>query len=258
MVTYFGYAAFVLICGFSWFQLGFSFRHRTINLGSWPMVVLVLGLALLQSTFFFVTVPLFMVIGNAASLTGSALNLLRVRFFREDKTLSKLQAAKLPLINPVQFPIPTFQVGEKKMPEESVNMASAIGPEYDGLRRSDFRECKECGSLVWSDPFHGVEIRVQDVSLMVRLEGHLGDIPLEHTMYRSRFDAYCKGCHPPYDREDIYPAWESGGETTLAFFQRVPSTTPGSIDSKYTDDLVRGLQPLVSWREVTSDGEPLD
>jgi hypothetical protein len=77
-----GYIAYFLISAFSWAQLGFSLKHKTLNLGIWPMVALVVGLGLLQTSFLYATVPLYIIVGNAASLTGTFLNLLRVSLFK--------------------------------------------------------------------------------------------------------------------------------------------------------------------------------
>lgn len=81
-VTVLGYIAYFLICAFSWLQLYFSFRGRTINLGITPLVSLAAGLAVLQAALFMgVGTPLYLLVGNGLSLVGTVLNLVRVKFF---------------------------------------------------------------------------------------------------------------------------------------------------------------------------------
>lgn len=73
-----GYLAYFLIVGFSAFQLVFMLRGRTVNLGAWPLVSLVVGLTLLQWSFVWATVPLYVVVGNCLSLLFTAANLAKV------------------------------------------------------------------------------------------------------------------------------------------------------------------------------------
>ena len=72
MVDVFGYVAYFFIVLFSPMQLFLMAKGKNIDLGVWPLASLILGLVLLQGTFFYVTVPLYVFVGTATSLTFTA------------------------------------------------------------------------------------------------------------------------------------------------------------------------------------------
>lgn len=75
-----GYLAYVLICAFGFLQLVDMVRGENRDLGRLPLVSLITGLALLQFQVMRDGAPLYIIVGNAASLIASVLNLLWTQF----------------------------------------------------------------------------------------------------------------------------------------------------------------------------------
>ncbi len=84
MIVSLGYIAYFLIGSFSWLQLAYSLRKKTINLSSWSMASLAVGLVLLQFTLFYGVVPTYVIIGNGVSTLGTIGNLLRIMMFKHN------------------------------------------------------------------------------------------------------------------------------------------------------------------------------
>jgi len=70
-----GYVAYVFITAFGFLQLFDMVRGQNRDLGRLPLFSLILGLALLQSQLTRDGAPLYLVIGNGASLTATVLNM---------------------------------------------------------------------------------------------------------------------------------------------------------------------------------------
>lgn len=235
-----GYIAYVLIVAFSWLQLFFSFRGRTINLGAWPLVSLTAGLAALQVALFLgPATPLYLLVGNGLSFLGTAVNLLRVTIFkprpttRVGGTLEKYAEKMLKLA----LPLSAFRRKPEPIAFESVNFCKE---EPDYLTRRDFEPCKGCGALVFSYPDNAVEVAVYDIALAVAREGR-NLPPYDNLVHVVRHDFFCKLHRPAYDRKVYTP--QISGETVVEYFRLVHGGD--------------GMTPN-SYRQVTEDGEQYD
>ena len=72
-----GPLGYALICAFSYVQIGYMIRGKTNELGRLPLYSLVLGLGILQVSLWQDRsfVPLYVTVGNAASLVGGVVTL---------------------------------------------------------------------------------------------------------------------------------------------------------------------------------------
>lgn len=84
LVSALGYLSYFLIVVFSPLQLVIMLHGRSVNLGVWPLVSLTLGLFLLQASFFWVSVPTYVIVGNLTSACFTAINLAYVSLKRGD------------------------------------------------------------------------------------------------------------------------------------------------------------------------------
>jgi len=212
-VFVFGFVAYFFIVLFSPIQLWGMWRGKNIDLGVRPLASLILGLVLLQGTFFYVTVPLYVFVGTATSLTFTAAIAACVVYSRWAQRLN----------NPPSAAEWTYTL-PKPEAEMPMSAQDTCGPMPSGpapVSKQDFDSCRTCGCLVWaySNP---VETRVQDVALFHALgASQRAHQAMLEAVRPVRVDSYCTAHRLPYDEVVIYPGLEVDDITHVEYFTRV-------------------------------------
>lgn len=256
MVTVLGYVSYFFICLFSPVQFVAMLRGKNINFGVWPLVSLSIGLALLSLSFFFVTVPMYVLVGQYISLTFTLLLLARVIFFsppvvQQHKSNMLEKYAEKTLRDNIFDGSAFFNFMKKrtgtlpKTPEEQSDTAQVEPFNFKEpepwLRRQDFAPCTECGSLVFAVEENTVEIAAYDFSFALG-RAFQSLPPYDNLVQIVRLDYFCKADHPPYDRVVYTPQVE--GETVVEYYHWDKST------------VALNMPPVL--RQVTEEGEQFD
>lgn len=264
MVTILGYVAYAFICLFNPIQLLFMVRRKNVNLGAWPLASLVLGLALLSVSFWYVAVPTYVIVGTAVSLLGCAANLLLV--LRQPKPNprvgSTLERYAERTLRANTFDISTFF----KFITRRKGTPLPMGNKVDFAAMSPLREvepptwvekraledCKTCGCLLSSERSTPVEVCVFDIGFVIAREGK--SLPeYKNLVHPVRYDFYCLRDRPAYDRVVYVP--QLGGETVLEYFKR----TMSDVEFANMKDAHGAVfTPTEPFRQVTEAGDQYD
>jgi hypothetical protein len=258
MITILGYTAYFLISVFSWLQLGFSLRKKTLNLGLLPLVALTLGLALLQVTLFYGVVPTYIIVGNAASTIGTALILLHTlsvqRAARRQAIIEKGRAGRSPnLVDMAQNQMRAIPPAGNRIQIDTLDFSSRSP--YAFMTRDDFRLCAECSCLVFNLPENAVKIVAYDVFAKLARPDAPEETDFEKMLLPMRDDFYCREDKPAYDREVIVLGAGPVCSDRL-FYKRMMTDAEHARLWRISGNVAAGQNPI--WMQVRENGEAYD